>query len=79
MAEPNDTDDTALDQQADDEGVEEAEQIEDEVEERNPDPITKREAFEREAAEEGLAEEAGQVGDVIDGDDERSAEDDGDR
>lgn len=43
------------------------EEVEREVEDRNPDPTTKREAFEREAAERGRAEDAGRVGDEMDG------------
>lgn len=60
--------------------TEEAERIEDEVEQRNPDDITKREAYEREAAERGVSDEAQNVGDVIDGPPaEESAQDDDSR
>lgn len=42
-------------------------EVAEEVEERNPDPTTKREAFEREAAERGRTDEAREVGEEIDG------------
>ncbi|HVM41239.1 MAG TPA: hypothetical protein VM618_10730 [Acidimicrobiia bacterium] len=46
-----------------DEAHDVAEEIEAEVETRNPDDTTKREAYEREVAERGLSDEAGHVGD----------------
>lgn len=51
---------------AEDGADEPIEEVEAEVEERNPDPVTKREAFEREAAERGRSADARDVGQEVD-------------
>ena len=51
-----------------------AEEAGEEVVERNPDPVTSREAFEREIAARGESEEGAEVGTLTDPDDRTAIE-----
>ena len=54
--------------------VEDAEEAVEEIVERNPDPLSTREAFEREIAERGESEEGAEIGALTDADDRRAIE-----
>jgi hypothetical protein len=54
--------------------VADAEEAAEEVVERNPDPVTAREAYEREIAERGESEEGSEIGALTDADDRQAIE-----
>jgi hypothetical protein len=49
-----------------DEEKEELEELEEEAAERNPDPVTRREALELDLMEEGRSEAGEEIGDEVD-------------
>jgi hypothetical protein len=57
-----------------DSALADAEEAGEEVVERNPDPLSSREAFEREIAERGESEEGAEIGTLTDPDDRAAIE-----